>query len=194
MNYVFSIGGGGGGSPPRPFLAFRLFAAARIEKGIFSFIFRFPFFLRNDREENRFIWINFSSFSRRWIEDSKIFQRNIWIVSSLSFKKKIGRVCSILLKKEREKKIFSRPPHSTLHFNFAKISLLRSWNSIFLPEIFDMTRERENSTAENGNFARNVEQLDALWFEFLHFYKCCIYISNVTLAKTNTIIFYTVFF
>lgn len=57
-----------------------------------------------------------------------------------------------------------------------------------------MTRERENSTAENGNFTRNVEQLDALWFEFLHFYKCCIYISNVTLAKTNTIIFYTVFF
>lgn len=115
MNYVFSIGGGGGGSPPRPFLAFRLFAAARIEKwDIFSFIFRFPFFLRNDREENRFIWINFSSFSRRWIEDSKIFQWNIWIVSSLSFKKKIGRVYSILVKKEREKKYFH--VHRTLRY------------------------------------------------------------------------------
>lgn len=97
------------GSPPRPFLA-----AARIEKSdIFSFIFRFPFFLRNDREENRFIWINFSSFSRRWIEDSKIFQRNIWIVSSLSFKKKSAEYARFFWKK-REKKYFH--VHRTLRY------------------------------------------------------------------------------
>lgn len=42
-----------------------------------------------------------------------------------------------------------------------------------------MIHERENST--RGNFARNVEQLDGLWLEFLHFYKC--YILNVTFTN-----------
>lgn len=175
---MFSIGGGEGNPHFRPF---RLFAAARIDgkRGCFL-CFSILFISCYDRREKR---VRFYDKSKIWRFLKRVQFINKFWISSLLFKKKL--VEYIFLKKEKKNKDRSQTKfckYFHVHYTFYYILILqnfplRSWICIFTRDIwYDTWTWKFN--AENGNFARNVEQLDGLWFEFLHFYKC--YILNVT--------------